>query len=93
MGDEAVKKRLYRAKQDAMRLLGQTGWDILPSDNSRICFIATRSSEIRMVRVCIDSITDHDRQAARSFRSPAPHVCTREIWCQKNGRGFIIEEA
>lgn len=89
MSDEAIKKRQARAKQAVIDLLQKTGWDIIQSNNSKVCVIATRRTEIRMIRVVVDAISDDDQRAVRSFSLPGIPQCIREIWCQREN-GFEI---
>ena len=89
MSDEAIKKRLARAKSQAIDHFLRTGYQIIRSDNGIFCFIASRRRELRCIRVVVDKITDQDVRLAREF--PAPDSCSREIFCQKAGAFEIME--
>jgi len=89
MTDVAVKKRLARAKAQAIDHFLRTGYSIIRSDNGIFCFIASRRRELRCIRVVVDRITDQDMRLAKEF--PAPASCSREIFCQKPD-GFEIQE-
>ena len=91
MGEETVKRRIRRAKERASGVLIKTGYKIVPSDNSEFCILAIRKKEIRMIRVVIDKITDHDINLIKTFEPPG--ICTKEIWCKTaNSPDFDIKE-
>lgn len=91
MTDLAVKKRIARAKTRAVNILITTGYKIVPSDNSTFCILAVRKKEIRMIRVVIDGITEHDIETVKSFEPPG--ICTKEIWCKKHSESsFEMKE-
>lgn len=91
MGEEAVIKRLNRAKKAVIENLVKTGYKIIPSDNSDFCILGVRKKEIRMIRVVIDEITDSDIDKIQNFEPPGN--CTKEIWCRKeNQKDFEIKE-
>lgn len=81
MPDESVKRRMRRAKGQAVKRLVGMGYDVVPSDNSRVCVVAFRQSEIRMVRIVLDRMTPQDQKILASVKGPAN--CTREIWIRK----------
>ena len=87
MAEEAVIKRLNKAKNVAMQSLKDNQdkrHRIVPSDNSEFCFLAVRKKEIRMIRVVVDEITADDIKIVESFDPPG--ICTKEIWCRMEGR-------
>ena len=90
MSDEAIKKRLERAKGSALKMLESTGYDTILSDNKRACLVAFRSTETRIIRVVIDKITEFDISSMRDLRTH-PGICKKEIWCRK-GAEFEIRE-
>lgn len=81
MPDETVKRRMRRAKCQAVKRLAGMGYDVVPSDNSRVCVVAFRQSEVRMVRIVLDEITPQDRKLLASVKGPAN--CSREVWIRK----------
>ena len=83
MADTAIKKRMARAKKYAAAKLGELGYCAVPFDNVHVCVIGFRSSEIRLVRIALDSITKDDVKRLASF--PAPATCAREIWLRSSG--------
>jgi hypothetical protein len=89
MPNEAVKKRLERAKKKAIEHFTKTGYKIIESNNKTFCFIATRSREVRFIRVVVDRITETDIQSV--WEILLPESCTREIFCQKKN-DFEIRE-
>jgi len=89
MSEEAIKKRLTRAKQKAIEHFEAIGYRIVKSDNATFCFIAGRRREARFIRVVVDKITPADLETVRDFE--VPDGCTREIFCQKDER-FEIQE-
>jgi hypothetical protein len=90
MTDEAIKKRQSRAKEAATEILRKAGYCIIPSDNSNFCVIGTRQTEVRMIKVVIDEITENDIRTIREVRLPGM-PCIKEIWCRK-GDDFEIRE-
>lgn len=92
MSEEAIKKRLGRAKKAAIELLGHAGYCIVPSDNKAICIVATRSRELRMIRICIDRISSEDEKLVRAINAPIGS-CSKEIWFRKSDSpNFEIRE-
>ena len=89
MPEEAVKKRLERAKKRAIEYFSKTGYKIVDSNNKTFCFIATRRREVRFIRVVIDRIVEVDIQSAKEIS--LPDSCTREIFCQKKNDFEIME--
>ena len=91
MTEETIKRRLFRAKKRAEKVLKDAQYNIIPSDNSAFCILAVREREIRMIRVVIDEITNHDTKIIKNWRHPG--VCSKEIWCKQRGeRDFEIRE-
>ena len=84
MTDEAIIRRLNRAKSAAISILEDAKYKIIPSDNSNFCIIGIRKKEIRLVRVVIDKITEDDVKIVESF-DDHPGICTKEIWCKGEG--------
>jgi len=89
MPEEAIKKRLARAKAQAIDHFLKTGYKIVRSDNGVFCFIASRRRELRCIRVVVDKITESDLKLAKEF--PVPDSCSREIFCQHRN-DFEIQE-
>jgi len=89
MGDEAVKRRLIRAKKMAESILRKSGYEIIPSTNKNFCLVGTRRAEVRMIRIVIDQINDNDKKAIEAFNLPGN--CTREIWCKRGSKFEIVE--
>jgi hypothetical protein len=90
MPQEAIKKRLERAKTSATRILENAGYDIILSDNKKACLVGLRRTETRVIRVVIDQITDEDVRIIKNLK--APHdACQKEIWCRKGARFEILE--
>jgi hypothetical protein len=81
MTTAAIKKRSERAKQKAERDLEAMGYDVVQSDNRRVCLIGFRRQEVRLVKICLDRITSNDTAVVRSIS--APENCSREIWLRK----------
>lgn len=89
MTDEAIKKRIERAKKRAIEHFKKTGYHIVESNNINFCFIASRKREIRFIRVVIDKITEEDVKKIKEVE--LPEYCTREIYCE-NKDNFEIKE-
>lgn len=91
MAETSEKQRISYAKAKAIKSLKETRHDIIPSDNSVFCFLAVRKKEMRLIRITIDKISDHDIKLVQNFSPPG--ICTKEIWCAKYKRaGFEIRE-
>ena len=92
MSDEAIIKRLNRAKSAAISILTEAEFKIIPLDNKDFCILGVRKKEIRMIRVVIDEITANDIKIIKDFDVP-PGICTKEIWCREEGkRKFEMKE-
>jgi len=83
MPDKAIKKRMDRAKQKAIKDLEALGYEIYPSDNRRVCLIAARKNELRFIKICIDTIPEDERRTIRNANLPA--ICAKEIWLRLQG--------
>lgn len=91
MTEEAVKRRLARAKEKATIDLREIGYKIVPSDNTSFCILATRRNEVRFIRIVVDEIKDSDISLTKKYDLPSG--CVKEIWCKKeHKRKFDIEE-
>ena len=84
MSEEAIIRRLNRAKSAAISVLKDAKYKIIPSDNSEFCIIGVRKREIRMIRVVIDEITARDVKIVGDWEPPGN--CTKEIWCREEGQ-------
>lgn len=91
MSDEALKKRQARAKSRAIEILRLADYEIIRSDNEKICVIASRNAEIRIIRICIDTVTEHDIAVVRDLRFLRNSQVSREAWAF-NGRDFFIQQ-
>ena len=83
MSDEAVKKRMARAKQRAHVDLLSLGYDVVASDNQPVCLVAYRGTEVRLIRICLDEAAPVDEKRLKKY-SPSP-VISRELWVRKSG--------
>ncbi len=91
MTDEAIIRRLNRAKSAAISVLEDAKYKIIPSDNSEFCIIGIRKREIRLIRVVIDKITADDIKIIEDINPPGN--CTKEIWCREEWKQkFEIRE-
>lgn len=91
MAEEAVKRRLLRAKEKAVVDLEGIGYKIVPSDNTSFCILATRKNEVRFIRIVVDEVKDLDIKLTKKYELPSG--CVKEIWCKRtNKRKFDIEE-
>ncbi len=78
MTDEAIKKRLARARSAAADNLRRSGYGIIETRGGSFDIIAVRYSEARFVRIVLDQPTCADMKAAGSY--DVPTNCVREIW-------------
>ena len=62
MSEEAIKRRVADAKQKIMQDYRERGYVVKKSNNEVICFSAVDKAKTHEceVRVCVDTITDHD---------------------------------
>lgn len=92
MADEAIKKRVSRAKQSALDVLERAKYDVIPSDNRIFCLIASRDKEVRWIKVVVDECTEFEISCVRDFKTPFS-TCTKEVWVKKSDdAGFEIME-
>lgn len=80
MSEESIKKRQRDAKEAAISKYKKLGYDIIYSNNEKICFSASRRFEIRFVRVVIDEISNIDKRIMEEIESP--ENCNKEIMCR-----------
>jgi hypothetical protein len=78
MSDQAIKKRLSRARSAAAENLRRAGYGIISTDGGPFSLIAVRYSEARFIRVVIDRPNVADLKACGAMKVPAG--CIREIW-------------
>lgn len=83
MSDEAVKKRMARAKQRAHVDLISLGYEVIPSDNRPVCLVAYRGNEVRLIRICLDQASSGDEKRLKQYS--ASSVISRELWIRKSG--------
>jgi hypothetical protein len=90
MTDEAIKQRLRRAKRAAFEKCSEMDYDIISSDNAIFCFVATRDTETRYVRVVIDEINPSDVKKITDIKFAGP--CSKEIWLRRDDGKFKIKK-
>ena len=89
MSDEAIKKRQARAKEKAASDLRALGYDIFPSDNKRVCLFAVRPGDVRLIRICVDEITQADRKIVSKI-----DYTNVELWLRRKGEEtFVIQNS
>jgi hypothetical protein len=91
MSEEAIKRRQSRAKLKAIDILRQAGYDIIRSDNETVCVIGARNAELRVVRICVGTVTERDIKVIRTMRFLRDSHVSREAWCF-DGKDFTIQE-
>lgn len=89
MTDLAIKKRLDRAKSSAIKLLEETGYGTVISDNKKACLIGFRRTETRVIRVVITKPTPAEIDSLRALEVH-PDTCIKEIWQRDRDRFKII---
>jgi hypothetical protein len=91
MPEEAIKKRLRKAKTRASSLLQASNHTIISLGSPTFDFLALRKREIRLIAVLIDEPTKERRQIMREFS--CPEYCTKEIWIKQfDSNEFTIQE-
>jgi len=84
MSNEAIKRRIFDAKQRAKQKFLDVGYIVYNSDNEIFCFIANKiGCHECKVRVVVDKITDQDIELVRAQRILLGQ--TKAIWCRKYG--------
>ena len=83
MSDPAIVQRAARAKQAVEYELQKQGFEVIRSDNRRICLVALKQNEMRVIKICLDKLTPTDTSILGSI--PAPVNCSRELWVRKKG--------
>jgi hypothetical protein len=91
LSDEPIKRRQLRAKNRAIEILRQAGYEIVRSDNEKVCVIGARDVELRVIRICVDKVTPADIDILRKMRFLRAATVSREAWCF-DGRNFDIRE-
>ena len=88
--ERQVKDQLAYAKDAARRDLERMGFDIIKSDNVRVCLIGCVPGVYeKKIMIRTGKITDEDRTLLEALRI-LPNQ-TKAIWC-KRGRGWDIYE-
>ena len=83
MSQTAEEKRMDRAKRAAEKDLADMGYGVVRSDNEKACLVGFSSTNVRVVRIVLDSPSQGDQKALRSIE--APPSCTRELWIRRSG--------
>lgn len=91
MREDNIKNKIWWAKKKAKEKLEKDKWDVINSDNEKVCFLATFGNSVtRLIRVVIDDITEIDREIISKLRVKEHDY--KEIWCKSDTqRDFIIE--
>ena len=89
MSEEAIMKRQNRAKAQAIKILRRADYEIIRSDNEKVCVIASRDAEVRIIRICVGKVTERDIEVVRDLRFPRISQACREAWCF-DGKDFDI---
>lgn len=80
MAEEAIKRRMGRAKQKAEKDLRRLGFKIIPSNNKPICLVAIHGTDVRLIRICLDEIKPLDKKSLSGYDD-----IQKEIWIRKVG--------
>lgn len=91
MSEEAIMKKQNRAKARAIKILRKADYEIIRSDNEKVCVIGSRDAEVRIIRICVGKVTERDITIVRELRFPRISQACREVWCF-DGRDFTIKE-
>ncbi len=91
MSEEAIMKKQNRAKAQAIKILRKAKYEIIRSDNEKICVVVSRDAEVRLIRICVGKITDRDIAVVRDLRFPRISQACREVWCY-DGKDFDVKE-
>jgi hypothetical protein len=91
MSEETIKRQQNKAKFQAIKSLRKVGYDIIRSDNEKVCVVASRNTEVRIIRICVDKVTAHDIAIVRDIHFPRIVQACREVWCL-NGKNFTLQE-
>jgi hypothetical protein len=78
MTEQAIKKRISRARAAAADNLRRAGYGIITTDGGPFSLIAVRYSEARFIRVVSHRAGVGDMKACRSYQVPSN--CVREVW-------------
>jgi len=91
LSDDPIKKRMARAKQKAFADLRALGYDVILSDNKPVCLVAMRGSDVRLIKICLDSPAPTDRLNVSRFK--ASTIASRELWIRRvNADRFEIQK-
>ncbi len=82
MLDNRTKKQFSRARSSAKEDLQSAGYSIVVSSDGT-CLIGFREDSVRIIRVCLETVTAQDKKTLRMISVPA--ACIRETWCRKSG--------
>jgi hypothetical protein len=83
MGDDAIKKRMARAKRRAVEDLRSFGYQVVVSDNSPVCLMAYNESSVKIIRICLDKPLPVDRKSIGDLL--ASPLISRELWIRQAG--------
>ena len=89
--DALYQQKLRRAIRRAIAILNNSKFKIILLNDSIFHIEAIREKEIRKIRIVIDKLLDEDIKLVKEIK--LPDICTKEIWCKKNGeRKFEIKD-
>jgi len=84
MPEQAIKRRMSRAKQKAEKDLQRLGFKTVPSNNKPVCLVAINRDgvqvDVRIIRICLDEIKPIDKKSLSGYDG-----LHRELWIRKEG--------
>jgi hypothetical protein len=88
MSNDSVKKRLFRAREQAAESLRRVGYGIIKTPGGAFDIIAIRGSDARFIRVVWGRADRSDVNLCAKYTTPAS--CHRELWQTTGGHEFDI---
>jgi len=90
MSEEAIKKKLNKAKNAVCRILKSADYSFEKTSNNIYCIDAARDTEYRKIAIGIAEIKNclwfktQVKQLAE-YPNPAPEVTSKEVWIREGG--------
>lgn len=91
MPEESVKKKLNRIKRAIKMHLRNADYEIIVSDNDRLCIIGARDTEWRCVKGYFRNIPYSEVKKLEFLPCPNDRLIKKELWLREGGENVFYK--
>jgi len=91
MSEEAIKKKLNRIKRAIKMHLRNADYEIIISDNDRLCIIGARDTEWRCIKGHFRNIPYLEVKRLEQLPCPDGHIIKKELWLRDKGENVFYK--